>query len=91
MEAIGKAREEVGRFMSLHEFCEKVDLSSVNRRMIESLVRAGAMDSLEGNRAQKFEMVEGAMESGARAQRDRESGQVGPVRRGPSKTREFVG
>ena len=77
VEAIGKARLEIGRFPSLHEFCEKVDLSAVNRRMIESLIKAGAMDSLEGTRSQKFAAVEGAMEAGARAQRDRESGQVG--------------
>jgi DNA polymerase-3 subunit alpha len=77
VEAIGKARQEVGPFTSLHQMCEKVDLGAVNRRMIESLIRAGAMDSLEGTRSQKFAAVEGAMEGGQRAQRDRESGQVG--------------
>jgi DNA polymerase-3 subunit alpha len=45
--------------------------------MIESLIKAGAMDSLEGTRSQKFAVVEGAMEAGTRAQRDRECGQVG--------------
>jgi DNA polymerase-3 subunit alpha len=77
VEAIGKARHEVGQFTSLHQFCEKVDLSSVNRRMIESLIKAGAMDSQDGTRSQKFAVVEGAMEAGQRAQRDRESGQEG--------------
>jgi DNA polymerase-3 subunit alpha len=77
VEAICKTRSEIGRFTSLHEFCEKVDLSSVNRRMIESCIRAGAMDSLEGTRSQKFAAVEGAMEGGQRAQRDLASGQVG--------------
>jgi DNA polymerase-3 subunit alpha len=77
VESIARAREEVGRFTSLHQFCEKVDLTAVNRRMIESLIRVGAMDSLDGTRSQKFAGVEGAMESGQRAQRDRESGQVG--------------
>jgi DNA polymerase-3 subunit alpha len=77
VEAIGKAREEGGRFTSLHEFCERVGLGAVNRRMIESLIKAGAMDSLEGGRSQKFVAVEGAMEAGQRAWRDRESGQVG--------------
>jgi DNA polymerase-3 subunit alpha len=61
----------------LHEFCEKVDLGAINRRMIESLIRAGAMDSLEGTRSQKFAAVEGAMEAGQRSWRDRESGQAG--------------
>ena len=77
VESIGAARAKSGRFRSLLEFCEKVDLGAVNRRMIESLIKAGAMDSLEGTRSQKFAAVESAMESGQRAQRDRESGQVG--------------
>ena len=42
VEAIGRAREETGQFRSLHQFCEKVDLGALNRRMIESLIRAGA-------------------------------------------------
>src|SRR4051794_13184158 len=77
VEAICNTRAEIGRFKSLHEFCEKVDLGAVNRRMIESLIRAGAMDSMEGTRSQKFAAVEGAMEGGQRAQRDLASGQVG--------------
>jgi DNA polymerase-3 subunit alpha len=77
VEAIAKAREEGGKFASLHEFCERVPTGAVNRRMIESLIKAGAMDSLEGTRSQKFAAIEGAMEAGQRAQRDRESGQVG--------------
>ncbi len=77
VEAIGRAREQLGRFRTIHQFAESVDLGAVNRRMIESLIRAGAMDSLDGTRAQKFAAVEGAMESGQRAHRDRESGQAG--------------
>jgi DNA polymerase III subunit alpha len=77
VETIRKAREEVGRFRSIYQFCEKVDLASLNRRMIESLIRAGAMDSLAGTRAQLFQAVEGAMEAGQRAWRDRECGQAG--------------
>jgi DNA polymerase-3 subunit alpha len=77
VEGICKAREETGKFTSLHEFCEKVGAGAINRRMIESLIRAGAMDSLTGHRSQKFAAVEGAMESAQRAWRDQESGQVG--------------
>src|SRR3569623_1941474 len=54
----------------INECREMGDLSAVNRRMIEALIRAGAMDSLEGGRSQKFAAVEGAMEAGTRAQRD---------------------
>ena len=77
IEAICQARTKVGRFTSLHQFCEAVDLTQLNRRMIESLIRAGALDELEGTRAQQFAAVEGAMESGARHQRDHASGQAG--------------
>jgi DNA polymerase-3 subunit alpha len=77
VEAIGNARAGVGRFKSIYQFCEKVDLSCINRRMIESLIRAGAMDSLAGTRAQLFAAVEGAMEAGQRVWRDRASGQGG--------------
>jgi DNA polymerase-3 subunit alpha len=77
VEAIGRAREEHGGFTSLYEFCERVDMSAVNRRMIESLIKAGAMDSLAGARAQKMAAVEGAMEAGQRVWRDRECGQGG--------------
>ncbi|MGD1095807.1 MAG: OB-fold nucleic acid binding domain-containing protein, partial [Bryobacteraceae bacterium] len=48
-----------------------------NRRMIESLIKAGAMDGLEGTRAQLTAVIDSAMETGARAWRDRASGQSG--------------
>jgi DNA polymerase-3 subunit alpha len=77
VEGIRMARGPLERFRSIYQFCDTVDLASINRRMIESLIRAGAMDSLEGNRAQLMAVVEGAMEAGQRAQRARESGQEG--------------
>src|ERR1700730_13630778 len=58
VEAIRVAREPVGRFHSIYQFCDSVDLASINRRMIESLIRAGAMDSFEGTRAQLMAAVE---------------------------------
>jgi DNA polymerase-3 subunit alpha len=77
VDAVARARTEGGAFRSLYDFCERVDLGSLNRRMIESLIRAGAMDSLDGARSQKFAAVEAAMEGGQRASRDRECGQAG--------------
>lgn len=77
VEAIVAARREGGPFVSLDDFCERVDLGAVNRRVIESLIRAGAMDSLPGTRAQLMALVEECMESGQRAQKDRLSGQAG--------------
>jgi DNA polymerase-3 subunit alpha len=77
VESIFKARTEGGPFGSLYDFCERVDLSAVNRRMIESLIKAGAMGTLGGTRAQQFAVIDSAMETGARVWRDRLSGQSG--------------
>src|SRR5690242_4954321 len=77
VESILAARTESGRFTSLYDFCERVDLSAVNRRMIESFIKAGAFDSFGGTRAQFFAVIDGAMENGARVQKDKASGQSG--------------
>jgi DNA polymerase-3 subunit alpha len=77
VESVVKARLETGNFKSLWDFCERVDLGSVNRRMIESLIKAGAMDSLEGTRSQLLAVIDSAMETGSRAWKDRASGQSG--------------
>ncbi len=76
-EKIIEARVSGGPFTSLYEFCERVDMSAVNRRVVESLIKAGAMDSLPGNRAQLTAVIDGAIESGQRVWKDRVSGQVG--------------
>jgi DNA polymerase-3 subunit alpha len=75
VEKITAARESGGPFTSLNDFCERVDLAAVNRRMIESFIKAGALDSLGATRAQLMAMLDSAMESGARVWRNRASGQ----------------
>jgi DNA polymerase-3 subunit alpha len=77
IESIIKARAEVGgRFSNFWEFCEKVDLRVMNKRVIESLIKAGALDSL-GKRGQLFSAVDKAMERAVKAQRDAAQGQTG--------------
>jgi DNA polymerase-3 subunit alpha len=77
IESIMKAREEVGgRFKSLWEFCEKVDLRVMNSRVIQSLIKAGALDSL-GKRGPLMAAVDKAMERAQKAQRDAAQGQTG--------------
>lgn len=51
IELIIASRQQHGPFNDLFDFCERLDLRKVNRRVIESLIRAGAFDKLEGNRA----------------------------------------
>lgn len=75
IEAIIKERDENGPYKTLFEFCRRVDLRAVNVKAIESLIRAGALDSMEGNRAQKMAALDEAMKLGRAAQADRESGQ----------------
>jgi len=72
-----EARRKGGPFKSLYDFCERVDLTSVNRRILENLIKSGAMASLGGNRAQLTALIESAMETGQRAFKDRQSGQCG--------------
>jgi DNA polymerase-3 subunit alpha len=89
IESILKARTEVGgRFKSLWEFCEKVDLRVMNKRVIESLIKAGALDSL-GRRGQLMAAVDKAMERAQKTQKDAAQGQVGLFGifdEGPAKT-----
>jgi DNA polymerase-3 subunit alpha len=75
VKAILQAREAGGRFTSLQNFCDRVDSAAVNRQAAESLIKAGALDSLPGNRAQKIAGLEDALRSGSRAQLDRRRGQ----------------
>jgi DNA polymerase III subunit alpha len=74
-EAIVAARRKGGPFRDLFDFCERVDASSCNRSTIETLIKAGAMDGLDGNRAQLLAVVDRALQSGASALADRRSGQ----------------
>jgi len=76
IDSIVKVRETDGVFNTLEDFCARVDLRLVNRRVIESLIKAGAFDSLRSTRAGLLASLDQAMEGGQRRQRDREEGQV---------------
>lgn len=74
--AILEAREKGGPFRDLDDFCERVDWRQLNIRVLESLVKAGAMDSLPGRREQLLADLPRAMAAGIQVQRARESGQM---------------
>jgi len=76
IDSIVKVRETDGAFTALDDFCARVDLRLVNRRVIECLIKAGAFDSLGNTRAGLLASLDQAMEGGQRRQRDREEGQV---------------
>ena len=69
-------RADSGRFTSFFDFCRRVDLHKVNKRMLEGLIKAGAFDSLGAKRSQLMAMLDQAIEDGAAAQQERERGQT---------------
>ncbi|MBK7142374.1 MAG: DNA polymerase III subunit alpha [bacterium] len=71
--AIQEARKTTGIFGSLADLCSKVPLRQINRRTLESLIAAGACDSLPGNRAQKYDIVEGCLEYAHKVQEQQNS------------------
>jgi DNA polymerase-3 subunit alpha len=71
------ARESLGRFSNTFEFCESVDSRLLNKRVLESLVRSGAMDGLGAHRAQMMAVIDRSMDRAQKLQRARESGQHG--------------
>lgn len=77
VEAIRVSREEKGRFSSFHDFLGKVPIQVANKRTIESLIKAGAFDQMEGTRRALLEIHEDAVESAVKDKRAEAQGQVG--------------
>jgi DNA polymerase-3 subunit alpha len=75
IESIVTGRKKV-RYTSFFDFCESVDLRLLNKRVLESLIKSGAMDAL-GSRSQLMAVVDKAIDRAQKAQRDAESGQHG--------------
>jgi DNA polymerase-3 subunit alpha len=78
VEAILEARAQGGQFTSIYDLCRRVDTQKCNRRVIEQLIKSGALDGLPGghHRAQLLAALDAALERGASEQRDRRSGQT---------------
>src|SRR5207247_7252570 len=64
-------------FKSLFDFCERVDLRTVTKRVVESLIKAGASDSVSADRALLYVNIDRSIERGQRKQREREVGPGG--------------
>lgn len=76
VQSIIDVRAAGGKFRSFTEFCDRIDLRVVNRKVLESLVKCGACDSLGEPRAQLFAAIEFQMNRAGTLQRDRERGQA---------------
>ena len=75
VQAIIRARDEGGRFSSLEDLCARVDTRTVNRKMLEALIKCGACDGLGENRATLFSRIDRALARGASIASDRARGQ----------------
>ncbi|HEY7000398.1 MAG TPA: OB-fold nucleic acid binding domain-containing protein, partial [Candidatus Udaeobacter sp.] len=71
-----REREQRGDFTTLEEFCARLDSRVANRKMLESLIKAGAFDFLGRDRSELFDCIDDAVLASAAAQRDRMAGQV---------------
>jgi DNA polymerase-3 subunit alpha len=76
VQTILKARDESGRFTSLADMCERVDGRTVNRKILESLIKSGACDCFGQTRATLFAQIERTLASAASVISDRQSGQA---------------
>ncbi|MBI4523912.1 MAG: DNA polymerase III subunit alpha [Deltaproteobacteria bacterium] len=76
VELILESREREGNFSSLFDFCRRVDLSAVNRRMVESLIKCGAFDSTGVSRSRMMAALDDAMRGGQSQHKLRDSSQI---------------
>jgi DNA polymerase III subunit alpha len=76
VDAIIAERKARGPFAGLGEFCERVDLRTVQRSTIEAMIKCGAFASLGARRSQLLHILDGVVEAAQRAQDDRRSGQL---------------
>ncbi|HYV28041.1 MAG TPA: DNA polymerase III subunit alpha, partial [Candidatus Eisenbacteria bacterium] len=75
VESILKARQEGGRFQSLADLCERADQRTVNRKVLEALIKCGACDTFGETRATLFSQIDRTLARAASVLQDRQRGQ----------------
>lgn len=73
IDSIIEKREEAP-YTSIYDLCERIDLRLANKKVLESLIKAGALDSFGKNRRQHLQVLENAIEQGQRKQKMKEQG-----------------
>jgi len=76
IQSIVEGRDRVGQYKAIYDFCQNINLRIVNKKVIESLIQVGALDSLEGNRAQKMAVLTKAINFAQIAQQNINRGQT---------------
>ncbi|MEA1940439.1 MAG: DNA polymerase III subunit alpha, partial [Candidatus Caldatribacteriota bacterium] len=69
-------RKRNSEYKSLFDFCQRVDLRLVNKRVIESLIKCGAFDSVRGKRSQLLSVLDECLKQGQKYQKDKKNGQT---------------
>ena len=96
MQSVMDARREGGPFADLFDFCHRIDLKKANKRTLEALIRAGALDCLGEERAALWAQLPEAVQAADQARSNRESGifdlfgEVAEVQRKPAASRPLV-
>jgi len=76
IQSIVEGRKKNGKYQTIFEFCRHINLRQANKKVLESLIQVGAMDSLEGNRAQKMAILEKAVQIAQSIQQEADMGQT---------------
>jgi DNA polymerase-3 subunit alpha len=76
IDVIVEDRKQNGPFESLYDFCERVPLSKVNKKVLEALIKCGAFDSIKAARSQLMAVLEEALEHGNRVQKEKADSQM---------------
>ncbi len=76
IKAIVDERNKNGKYKDIFELCKRLDSMAVNKTVLESLIASGALDDLEGSRAQKWLVIETALEQASDHQRESRRGQT---------------
>ena len=76
IESIVETRNRQNGFKSLYDFCEQVNVSKVNKKVLEALIKCGAFDSTHARRSQMMAVLEDALDHGSRIQKERADSQL---------------
>mmetsp|Transcript_22468 Transcript_22468/g.10801 ORF Transcript_22468/g.10801 Transcript_22468/m.10801 type:complete len:1124 (+) Transcript_22468:87-3458(+) len=76
IESIFHERKNNGQFSSIYDFCKRVDLHKVNKRVIESLIKCGAFDFMGNNRFQNLAVLDDAVYMGQKIQKEKKDSQM---------------
>ncbi|MBA64528.1 MAG: DNA polymerase III subunit alpha [Candidatus Marinimicrobia bacterium] len=76
LETIIHERDKNGKYLTIFDLCARVDQQKVNKRVLESLIMSGSLDSFEGNRSQNFLAVDVAIKYGHQMQSEKDRNQV---------------